>query len=523
MTTTSTLTEPLDMSAIDFSDIENGTITSMTSTEIDYTGAGGVNHYVFKGEGFSNLFENVPLFGLVSDFIVENIFSVNNISFQPSVGDIVGLGWGSSMLIEATINGTSGNDVLIGSADTTLLGKGGNDTLTALHVGDILIGGPGDDTLNGFDNIASPPDTTASYKDATGGVSVDLSVTRAQNVGGGDGHDTLNFIDSLVGSKYDDRLVGNDSDNTIDGGKGIDTLAGSGGDDILLARDGADTVNGGAGNDIVRYILSSGLTLDAGTLKSVETVVGTNFDDTITAGTVGITLMGGDGNDTLIGGAHADVLIGGPGDDLLDGGGGRNTADYAGNKAVTVNLNIAGPQYTGAGTGTDTLVSIENLDGSSRNDTLIGDSHSNYISGGPGQDTLTGGGGADVFVYHGRLDSPASYADLITDFNAAQDHLQLFSGISYGDTHVAVTSVDIVTSGQLDTDGFDRDIDNVTHGGVAANEALLFTPTSGALAGHTYLIVNLGSDPSGVYAFGEIVIQFGSGSNLAGFGLHDFI
>jgi Ca2+-binding RTX toxin-like protein len=104
----------------------------------------------------------------------------------------------------------------------------------------------------------------------------------------------------------DDRLIGSNRGDVIDGGKGNDRLEGRGGPDCLTGGDddsfeaepedtyiaprpdadrlaggkGADELDGGAGNDLV---------------------------------------SGGRGNDRLFGGSDRDVLRGGPGRDLLVG------------------------------------------------------------------------------------------------------------------------------------------------------------------------------------------------------------
>src|SRR5262249_24422699 len=100
---------------------------------------------------------------------------------------------------------------------------------------------------------------------------------------------------------------------------------------------------------------------------------------------------------TVLGGAGNDKLESGTGNDTFNGGGGSDTADYrqaTGN--VSVNLNIAGPQDVGGGRGSDTLISGENIEGSSYDDTLSGDANSNVLNGGNGNDVLDGGDGNDV-------------------------------------------------------------------------------------------------------------------------------
>ncbi|NIF29279.1 retention module-containing protein [Pantoea sp. Tr-811] len=152
-----------------------------------------------------------------------------------------------------TLNGTSGADVLMANnADTVLNGGDGNDVLVAgagnnqLYGGngdDLLIGGPGNDLLDG-----GAGNDTASYKAATAGVTVDLSISGPQHTGGA-GVDTLVSIENLIGSDYNDTLIGNAGDNVLNGGLGNDVLKGGDGNDILIGGPGDDTLTGGNGND----------------------------------------------------------------------------------------------------------------------------------------------------------------------------------------------------------------------------------------------------------------------------------
>ncbi len=60
---------------------------------------------------------------------------------------------------------------------------------------------------------------------------------------------------------------------------------------------------------------------------------------------------------------------------------------------------------------------IENLTGSSFNDTLGGKSGTNILTGGDGGDVLTGGGGNDSFIFSALSHSLPTAVDLITDLN----------------------------------------------------------------------------------------------------------
>ncbi|WP_439577096.1 M10 family metallopeptidase C-terminal domain-containing protein [Elioraea sp.] len=65
------------------------------------------------------------------------------------------------------------------------------------------------------------------------------------------GYDTLANIENLIGSAFDDVLIGNDGPNTLWGGAGNDLLDGGAGRDVLYGGDGNDTLLGGAGNDVL--------------------------------------------------------------------------------------------------------------------------------------------------------------------------------------------------------------------------------------------------------------------------------
>ena len=144
------------------------------------------------------------------------------------------------------------------------------------------------------------------------------------------------------------------------------------------------------------------------TYFNIRDIKGSAFGDTVTGDSSDNELLGGDGNDLLSGGAGNDRLLGefgndllqgGDGDDLLDGGEGNDTASYQdATGAVIVSLALTGPQMTG-GSGTDTLVGIENLIGSEFNDTLIGSDAANVIAGRSGDDLIDGGAGLDFAVF----------------------------------------------------------------------------------------------------------------------------
>jgi Ca2+-binding RTX toxin-like protein len=103
-----------------------------------------------------------------------------------------------------------------------------------------------------------------------------------------------------------------------------------------------------------------------------------------------------------------------------------------------------------AATGTDTLISIENVKGSVGSDTLIGSAGANVffatggndtIAGLGGSDTLVGGLGNDTFVYF-TSDFASGNIDSIVDFSLTSGNTDrlAFYGVSMSDLTMVESS-----------------------------------------------------------------------------------
>jgi hypothetical protein len=102
------------------------------------------------------------------------------------------------------------------------------------------------------------------------------------------------------------------------------------------------------------------------------------------------------GDDVLTGMNSSDTFIGGTGDDVLDGAGGSgDLASYESNRIAGVTVDLAAGVATSSDSGTDTLISIENIRGSVFADVLLGNDGRNLIEGFGGADVIDGRGGAD--------------------------------------------------------------------------------------------------------------------------------
>ena len=100
------------------------------------------------------------------------------------------------------------------AATTWSSGLAGDDTLEGSSGDDHLIGGDGADVLNGGSGT-----DTISYADSSEAVSVDFNAQTAS-----DG-DTFTGVEGVVGSAYDDTFVDGAVHQTYDGGAGRDTVS----------------------------------------------------------------------------------------------------------------------------------------------------------------------------------------------------------------------------------------------------------------------------------------------------------
>jgi Ca2+-binding RTX toxin-like protein len=263
----------------------------------------------------------------------------------------------STMNLDVTLTGGNGNDSLLGGAGNdllngqknrdTLLGGPGDDRLFGGSAKDSLDGGFGDDLLNGQkhrDSLAGRQgndtlngsdgndqaiergnfDITITDEVLIGnGTDSLISIERARLIGGlgGDVLDASEFSGKTIlnGRGGHDTLRGGAAKDRLKGGGGNDSLAGGLGDDVLNGQFGDDTLIGGDGND--RLLGEDGN----------DGLVGASGDDLLFGEDGNDTLLGGDGNDTLRGRADDDIVFGGLGVDDVSGNHGDDTVAGGGN------------------------------------------------------------------------------------------------------------------------------------------------------------------------------------------------
>jgi Ca2+-binding RTX toxin-like protein len=221
-----------------------------------------------------------------------------------------------------------------------------------------------------------------------------LSVQPAMAASGCYGDCQPGVVRSAGVVKYD-APVGLDDKITVSSGGGFVTVA-----------DPAAALTVGAGCTLVTPHEARCSSVNVGSMV----IRGLDGDDVITNATgIAASLRGGDGNDRLVGGSGDDTLIGGFGSDVLQGGDGSDTASYSevGNRlGVRADLDGAvgddGSSEDGPAGARDTIAAdVENLDGTSTDDVLIGNTGSNIINASGGHDQIQGLGGNDQLTGRG--------------------------------------------------------------------------------------------------------------------------
>jgi Ca2+-binding RTX toxin-like protein len=252
------------------------------------------------------------------------VVSGNNLLAGESGANRMNGGTGTDLLFGAAgndiLNGGAGADLLVGGTGAdTMNGDAGNDFIVVDIDGgnagaDVIAGGADTDTLSIIDTGAGGETLTAAFVggritqiEAAGSIAVDVERVTADL---GAGTDTLAYtagsaavnvnlalgtasgftsifsIENVTGGNAADTFISGVGNNAINGGGGIDTLD-------LSGTSANATVNLQTGN-------ASSAQIGNDTLTSIERVLGSSGDDTITANLAPETFTGNGGADTFV-------------------------------------------------------------------------------------------------------------------------------------------------------------------------------------------------------------------------------
>ncbi|MDD1462628.1 FG-GAP-like repeat-containing protein [Dolichospermum sp. ST_sed2] len=328
---------------------------------------------------------------------------------QASISYILGNNLENLLLLGTdNINGT-GN-----SLNNTIAGNAGNNILDGGTGADTLTGGTGNDSYN-VDNIGDVVTETSILATEIDTVQASISYTLGNNL------ENLNLFGTGningTGNSLNNTITGNSGNNTLDGGTGVDTLIGGTGNDSYNVDNIGDVVTE-----------TSILATEIDTVQASVSYTLSNNLENLLLGTGNIDGTGNNLNNTITGNSGNNILNGRAGADTLDGGTGIDTASYANaSAAVTVNLALTTAQTGGEATG-DILRSIENLIGSSFNDTLTGNIGNNILDGGIGADSLIGGTGNDTYIVDSAGDIVTEISTLATEIDTVQASISYILG-----------------------------------------------------------------------------------------------
>jgi len=479
--------------------------------------------------GFSTAVANLQGNGVVTDSGAAATLEIDDGNFAGQINGALGVVVDGTVTLSGGGNFTGGVD-LTQSATLHLAGT----TLQTVN-----FDGPGTLSLSNAAHVAGTLNITAEsggHATVTGGAGDDTfafgaSLKANDTVNGSTGTDTVTLngnysagltfgattmtnvekLTLVTGHSY--KLTTNNA--TVASGQTL-TVNGSalGASNVLTFNGAAETngnfvITGGAGNDVI---------------------TGGAGSDTINSGSGNDTVNAGAGNDTinLVGSLTAA--------DKIDGGAGTDTVVLNGNYAAGVTFSAttivnaekltlaAGHSYT-LTTNNATVASGQTLtiNGSALSAsnvlTFNGAAETNghfVITGGLGADKLTGGALSDTFTYTSAAQSTSTHYDTITGFKFGTDVFDTPGAVG------TITGINTkVTSGALSTATFDANLTSaISSSHLGTHHAVLFTPTSGTLAGVTFLIVDL-NGVAGYQSGHDLVIRMnGATGTLAAGGFH---
>ncbi|MDB5875949.1 MAG: hypothetical protein JWQ07_5391, partial [Ramlibacter sp.] len=266
--------------------------------------------------------------------------------------------------------------------------------------------------MGGSDSITGNGRTTASYIHAAAGVTVNLSSAAgngsATSTAGADaagiGNDTLINVNWVRGSEFADILNGGGGNDVFTGGAGNDAIGGGNGFDLAIYAPGFYPVTTASGITVnmTAGVVTGDASIGTDTLRSIESVRGTNFADSYTAASFGAAGFTNPTNFNVGNNGTFNEFEGMGGNDTIAGN--NNTRILFTNATGAVTVDLAANSADGDGSvGHDTITGISQVRGSSFNDTLRGSNTTAFtevFDGWSGDDLIDGRGGFDQAVYN---------------------------------------------------------------------------------------------------------------------------
>jgi len=350
---------------------------------------------------------------------------------------------------------------------------------------EIFRGYEGDDLIDGGTGL-----DRVDYSLATEGMIFNLGSGTVSSLS--QGTDTLRSVEEICATKLDDvfdatGFLGGYTSSTSNVGSdpsGFNAYIESGGNDLIIGngftrvdyRNSMVAIHADLGAGFVDARIESDKATDPyrllgrDTLSGVYELFGSAYDDLLIGGGAGRAIM------EL---ATVESFRGGAGDDTIQGVAGHDVVSYANSpNAILIDLTLASGQAHDGWGFVDTLLNIDEIDGSERsdvirgssgserfsgrkgNDSIDGDNGNDTLAGGLGNDSLDGGNGADIATFSGyrnnylithNTEGALTVADLrnatVPGFDGT-DTLRSIETLRFNDADVAGTpAVDVSLSG----------------------------------------------------------------------------
>ncbi|WP_321395894.1 tandem-95 repeat protein [Emcibacter sp.] len=204
-----------------------------------YVNGDGTDHY-FGGEGYDSIVasdQDDDIYTSVLDSIEEIDGGAGYNALY--LGSNATLDSSTTLLLNIDeIHGSSGDDVIVATAEDEVIYSGnGADTIDAGAGDDLVIGNIGVKNFSGGDGIDTADfsytsaNSSFNLETGTGAVS-----STAKNIYGFENLITGNGSDAIIGSDADNVLTANAGDDLMDAGLGDDTY-------VITQGDGSDTIN----------------------------------------------------------------------------------------------------------------------------------------------------------------------------------------------------------------------------------------------------------------------------------------
>jgi hypothetical protein len=378
-----------DTSSSDTFDLRGLTISQFGYVSNQAVGASPVLVFVGRG-GSDTVFGNgltLLHFGAVNG-TVDNSSKGLNIDLSLGSADLSNLKAGT--VVNGTLTYSGVYAVLASKFDDTLSGSAANESFR---------GNAGNDFIDGRGGI-----DRADYRNAAEGITVNLAQGSATSTSSGT--DTLRSIEEIRGSQFADVIdargfTGGGVSTTSNVGSfwwGFNAVQPDGGDDVIQGN-GATRLTYAITMVGIRADLAAGVTdarleadkatlgyasLGRDTFSGVYAVIGTALDDELLGGGAGRTTTG----------VPLEWFAGGAGNDTIDGKAGFDIASYTSSPmGITVDLTKTTGQVQDGWGFTDSLSSIEEIEGSYYADSILGGAADDTFNPMRGADTVDGGSG----------------------------------------------------------------------------------------------------------------------------------